>query len=516
MSRAAFPGNSFDQTLFRQFHETIQQKVPAVLPDGSLSNPTPLLDITEALISAGREEYGLELSSSEVKVYGKLEGEILGGSVKTRPAVQIIREAIASGVLARDNVVFEATSGNFGISLGLMMELGLKVIVLVSRKLQAGVLKALEDSDVRTIDLDVDICPAPGIVMMDANLAVAKGVAQSVRAKLAEYGLDLSPFDGAGAQVEGLLARQDVIGLAQLLARIYGGFCPEQYDNEQNPTSHMTVTGPEIDSQLRRLGASLAEFDIVCTFGTGGTSTGLSRYIQKAHRRKGVRVVFPLEGQDVAGIRTKSKASGLRFYRPELYMGEHTTDFEAASRLLDHFWRRGIDIGESSALALYATLQLVNYGAGKKFVVVLADGAEKYRERAAQKAIKSEVSLDEARFNPQAYDAIIWTHGMFTPKEEGIQLLAAALGCEPSRVKVAKIRDVQSLVNGGGTPQGILEILPQNGRNALLVCMVGGTSLMAAKYLSAKGFNAQSLKGGIMGIAASRGKAPAHILKPGD
>jgi cysteine synthase len=505
-----------DSALLAEFKAKIESRVPRLLSDRSLSNQSPLIDITDALISAAREEYGLDLGSRKVKVYGKFEGKILGGSVKTRPAVRIIGEAISSGALTRDKVVFEATSGNFGVSLGLLNELGLKVIVLISRRLQEGVLKALDNSQVRTIDLDVDICPAPGIPI-DAGTAVAKGVAQHVRGKLTEYGLDVSPFDRARNDVEGLLARQDVIGLAKLLARAYNGFCPEQYENELNPISHEEVTGPEIDAQLKELGGSLADFVVVCTFGTGGTSTGLSRYIKEVYKRKGVRVVFPLAGQDVAGIRTKEKASGLKFYRPDLYLGEHETDFEAASRLTDHFLRLGLDIGESSALALYAALQLVNYGAAAMFVVILADGAQKYLERVAQKAPqKAEVSFEEARSGSQAYDAVIWTHGMFTPKEGGIQLLATALGCDLAKVKVSKTRDVQSLINGGETPEGIKDMLAGGRSKVLLVCMVGGTSLMAAKFLNAKGIDAQSLKGGIMAIAASSGKAPAQLLKQGD
>ncbi len=509
-------GPSIDSALLADFKAKIQSRVPHVEADGSFSNQTPLLDITDALVDCAKEEYGLDLAARGVRVYGKFEGKVLGGSVKTRPAVKIIGDAISSGKLTRDKVVFEATSGNFGISLGLLNELGLKVIALVSRRLQDGVLHGLVESEVKTVDLDIDICPAPGLTI-DADLAVAKGVALAVRGKLAEYGLDVAPFDKARNEVEQLLARQDVIELAKLLARVYDGFCPEQYDNELNPASHQTVTGPEIEGQLKGLGESLADFDVVCTFGTGGTSTGVSRYIEDAQGRKGVRVVFPLSGQDVAGIRTKEKATGLRFYQPELYLGEHEVDFEAANRVLGHFVRKGFDIGESSALALFATLQLANYGAGTRFVVILADGAQKYLaqiQRTGPK--KKEVSLEEARSDQQAYGAVIWTHAMFTPKEEGVKLLASALGCDPSKVKVARTRDVQSLINGSETPQGIQEVLPSDRQRVLLVCMVGGTSLMAAKSLRAKGIDAQSLKGGIMAISASSGRAPALLLKQGD
>src|SRR5207249_5814214 len=139
--------------------------------------------------------------------------------------------------------------------------------------------------------------------------------------------LDTSVFDNARGYVEALLAKQDVINLAELLARIYDGFCPEQYDNEPNVRSHGTTTAPEIDQQLKAHGYSLGDFRIITAFGTGGTSTGLAKYSQANYGRKPVHVVFPLPNQDVAGIRTRDKAVGLRFYQPELYGGEHEVDF---------------------------------------------------------------------------------------------------------------------------------------------------------------------------------------------
>jgi len=506
---------SIDSELLSRFESQIESKTPKLLTDGKIANATPLLDITEELVSAAKDEFGIDLSSRGARVYGKFEGKVLGGSIKTRPAVRIIHEAISTGALTKDKIVFEATSGNFGVSLGLLNDLGLKVIVLVSRRLQEGVFRALGNSNVKTIDLDIDICPAPGM-SDDPNTAVAKGIAQSVRGKLSEYGLDPAPFDQSRADAESLLARQDVIGLAKLLARVYDGFCPEQYDNELNPDSHRTITGPEIDSQLKQAGASLADFDVVCAFGTGGTSTGISQYIWNTHRRKGVRVVFPLAGQDVAGIRGKEKATGLRFYRPHLYLGEHEADFEEAGRLVGYFSRKGVGVGESSALALYATLQLVNYGAGSNFVVVIADGAEKYLGKPAATQGRTEVSLEEARSNPAAFGAVIWTHGMFTPKDEGIKLLAASLGCDPSKIKVAGTKDVQALVNGGAIPKEFQELLPKNGENVLLVCMVGGTSLVTAKSLAGKGVGAQSLRGGIIPLATKAGVAPTQLLRQGD
>lgn len=129
---------------------------------------------------------------------------------------------------------------------------------------------------------------------------------------------------------------------------------------------------------MRELGRSLGDFSVICAFGTGGTSTGLSRFMQKRYGKKAIRVVFPHEGQDVAGIRTRSKGAGLTFYQPGACAGQHDVDFQQAKRLLVYLAKRGLDLGESSALALYAVLQMVNFGIQGNYLVVLVDGIEKY------------------------------------------------------------------------------------------------------------------------------------------
>ena len=225
-----------DMELLRSFEKEILSRIPH-LQGGRISNPTPLVDLTQAMKDCASEEYGLDLSRRDFQVFGKLDSQVLGGSVKSRAAAQIVHEAIRSGKLKRGMVVFEATSGNFGIALGLLGYLGIKVVVLVSRKLQEGVLEELERSNVKTVDLDVDVCPAPGM-QMDPNMLLAKVVATNMRERFAEIGLDVAVFDAARPRVEELLARQDVINLAKLFAEAYGGFCPEQYDNEQNVKAH--------------------------------------------------------------------------------------------------------------------------------------------------------------------------------------------------------------------------------------------------------------------------------------
>ena len=509
------PSLKIDQALLRKFDLEVWEKTPHISDNNKIANPTPLVDITDALAECAKSEYGLMISKKSVRVFAKLDSQIFGGSVKMRPAVEIVRNAIESGRLKSGMKIFEATSGNFGLALGLLKNLGLEVIVLVSRKLQGGVLDELKNEGVRSINLDVDICPAPGL-KVDQNRVMARAAASNVREQLIHLGLDQSVFDRSRSEVEELLAKSDVINLAKLFAKIYGGFCPEQYDNELNVLSHETVTAPEIDQQLEDQGYSIQDFGIVTAFGTGGTSTGLAKYVQEKYGRRSVHVVFPLSNQDVAGIRTRDKASGLRFYQPELYAGQHEVDFEAARRLLRFFASRGYGIGESGALALYSSLQMINYGAGSLFVVMIADGLQKYLtnlEAPAAATGSLEVGVEEAVSNKTSYDEILWTHAMFVPREEGLELIASSLGVDKTKIKVAKAGDVQALISRDEVPKGIEELLPSGKSRTLLVCMAGGTSLRVAEVMAKKGLVAQSLTGGIMNLAQSSDKGPDALVQ---
>ncbi|MDG7008473.1 MAG: pyridoxal-phosphate dependent enzyme [Nitrososphaerota archaeon] len=505
---------SVDTGLLARFDAEVLAKVPHV-EEGRVVQPTPLVDVTDELIECGKAEYGLGISKTGVRVFAKFDSKVEGGSVKVRPAVAIVRDAIATGRLVKGQTVFEATSGNFGLALAGIGRLGLDVVALVSRRLQQGVIDQLQRDGVKLVNLDVDVCPAPGLKGA-ADALTAKSVAASVGQQLKQLGFDAVPFDGVREEAEGLLARQDAIGLAKLLARAYGGFCPEQYDNDRNVEVHRTVTGPELEEQLRQAGSSLREADFVCTFGTGGTALGVGNYIYSKHGRKGVRVVFPLAGQDVAGIRTKEKAMGLKFYEPEAYVGEHEVDFEEASRVFEFFNRKGYDIGESGALALYACMELVNYGAGKNFVVMVADGASKYISEVkavARKGKRDQVRLEEAASVIGEYGSVVWAHNMFVPREEGVRVIASSLGCPEDAIRVADVRDVQAVLNGGEPSEEFERLLPADDRPMLIVCLGGNTSLMLAKVLERKGVAAESLVGGITGLPASRGKQPFDLVQ---
>lgn len=505
-----------DNVLLDQFREQIWNKTPhleEIQGKSQIVNATPLIDISEDLKECAKKIYNLNLSDSDLKVFGKFDSKLPTGSIKVRPAVHILHDAILQGKLKTGQTVMEATSGNFGIALGQLSKLGLTVISLVSRRLQEGVFEELRNENIRIMDLDMDICPAPGMKDNTNNLT-ARATAANVRQQLSDLGFDVTVFDKESSEILSLLAKQDIINLAKFLAKIYDCFCPQQYDNNLNIDVHKTITAPEIDQQLHELGHSLDDHKIVCTFGTGGTSGGLSRYLHENYGKKALHIVFPQSNQDVAGIRTKNKAAGLTLYEPEMYAGQHEVDFEQAKPLLKFFVDKGYDMGESSALALYAVIQMANFGGGGKFVVIVADGIEKYKKNLqamSKKQVKTQISLEEAASISNEYDNIIWIHTQYTPKKEGIDLIAKSLGVDPSKISIPTATTVGKLLATQKIPEELSTQLQPNGKS-LLVCMAGQTSLMAAKVLAGNGIQTESLIGGITEIPESKTKNLGDLI----
>ena len=145
-------------------------------------------------------------------------------------------------------------------------------------------------------------------------------------------------------------------------------FTFNQYQNEDNVNAHILTTGPELQSQIPDLG------EIVCTFGTGGTATGLAGYFKD----KGVKVYAAFPEKPVEGIRTLRGAEGLKFYKPEEYDGIIEVDNDRASNILRFFVEGGIRFGPSTAIALEAATGLLNDG-GESMAVIAADSIENYR-----------------------------------------------------------------------------------------------------------------------------------------
>ena len=161
-------------------------------------------------------------------------------------------------------------------------------------------------------------------------------------------------------------------------------------------------------------------------------------------------------------------------------------------------------------------MRMAYSGGARKFVVIVADGIEKYRKNFAQiseKSIPMRISLEEAASGADGYDRIIWVHTQYTPREEGIEMIARSLGVDKSKIAVPKARTINELLSTHQVPEELSRELDGSKGKSLLVCMAGNTSLMTAQVLAGKGIVTQSLTGGITDLPEGRGKNPGQYIQ---
>ncbi len=269
-------------------------------------------------------------------ILAKLESFNPAGSAKDRVALEMLRQAEASGVLQPGGTVIEPTSGNTGIGLAAMaISKGYRVILT-----------------------------------MPASMSAER------RALLKAYGAELVLVEEGG--MAGAVAKAE-----ELAAAIPGSFIPGQFDNPANPAAHYKTTGPEIWQDTE------GHVDIfVAGVGTGGTISGTGRYLKE--QDPNVRVVAvepassPLLSQGHAG------PHGLQGIGANFVPGNYdasvvdeiltVTDEEAyrTGRLLAR--TEGIMAGITSGAALWAADVLARRpeNAGKTIVALLPDDGSRY------------------------------------------------------------------------------------------------------------------------------------------
>jgi cysteine synthase B len=265
--------------------------------------------------------------SGAVRIFAKLEGANPTGSVKDRIARAMIEDARASGALQPGQTILEPSSGNTGISLAMI--------------------GALLGHPVR-------------IVMPD-NTTPER--AQLLRL----YGAEIVPSSGAEGS-------NGAIRLAQELAAADPElFMPYQYGNEANPRAHEEGTGPEILAAVPEVDA------FVGGLGTGGTLTGVGRYLKR--QRPGTRVIAaePLPGERVQGLRSLDEG----FVPPVLdeallddrYLVSYRDSVIGLRRLMQV---EGVFAGLSSGAVLHVALRVAAEMDAGTIVILLADGGWKY------------------------------------------------------------------------------------------------------------------------------------------
>jgi 2,3-diaminopropionate biosynthesis protein SbnA len=282
------------------------------------------------------------LPEARFQLFGKLEAANPGGSIKDRPALVILEDALRSGKIGPETVVIESSSGNMGVGLAQACRYhGLRFLCVVDSKTSA------------------------------ANLRV-------LRAYGAEIDLVAEPDPESGEFLQARLNR-----VRQLLTTIAGSFWPNQYANLQNPASHYSTTMQEIATALD----GKVDYLFVAT-STCGTVRGCVEYVR--HFGLGTRVI----AVDAVGslifsdVKAKRMVPGLGAgLRPPLCESlaidecVHVTDVDCVVGCRRLVSREAILAGGSSGGVLSAVERLQELiPAGANCVAILPDRGERYLE----------------------------------------------------------------------------------------------------------------------------------------
>ena len=257
----------------------------------------------------------------------KLEGNNPAGSVKDRPALNMIARAEARGEIRPGDTLIEATSGNTGIALAMAAAIKGYRLVLV----------------------------------MPEHMSVER------RAVMKAF----------GAEIVLVTREQSMEGardLAEQMAREGRGRVLDQFANPDNPDAHYHGTGPEL---WRETGGRLTHF--ISAMGTTGTIMGTSRYLRE--RNPAVRIigVQPAEGSQIPGIRRWPQAYLPRIYQPaQVDETVEVSQAEAEDMTRRLAREEGIFCGISSGGAVAAMLRLAAGLKGATLAAIICDRGDRY------------------------------------------------------------------------------------------------------------------------------------------
>ena len=267
-------------------------------------------------------------------LYVKLEKYNPAGSIKDRAVYYMVENLEKNGLLKKGDVLVEATSGNTGIALSMIGSLkGYKVIIV-----------------------------------MPETMSIER------RTLMKAYGAKFILTDGS------LGMKGSIEMMNKLLSENSNYISLKQFDNEYNPLAHYETTGVEIYNQVK-------DIDIfVCGVGTGGTISGVGKYLKEQNPNIKVVAVEP-EGSPVISKNKKGshKIQGIgagfipKNYNENVVDEVMTiTDEESYEGVRIMAQKEGILVGISSGANIYAALKLCEMYPDKKIVTVAPDGIDKY------------------------------------------------------------------------------------------------------------------------------------------
>ena len=260
-------------------------------------------------------------------VLAKLEGNNPAGSVKDRPAMSMIREAEAQGVIRPGDVIIEATSGNTGIALAM----------------------------------------AAAIRGYRLKLIMPAHMSNERKQSMAAYGAELIEV----TQLEGMEGARD---LAEQMATAGEGIVLDQFANPDNPKGHVLSTGPEIWEQTS---GKVTHF--VSSMGTTGTIMGVSSYLKGRNPQIQIVGLQPVDGSQIPGIRRWSDA-----YRPKIFNATAVDQvIDVSQERAEVTMRRlareeGIFAGVSSGASIATALDIAEGNDGVTVVAIVCDRGDRY------------------------------------------------------------------------------------------------------------------------------------------
>jgi len=261
------------------------------------------------------------------RILVKLEGNNPGGSVKDRPALNMLVQAELRGAIKPGDALIEATSGNTGIALAM-------------------------------------VAAAKGYKMI---LIMPENMSNERKAAMAAYGAELILVSSE----EGMEGARD---LAQRLEVQGRGLVLDQFANQDNPDAHYHSTGPEI---WRDTEGEVTHF--VCSMGTTGTIMGVSRFLKEQNAAVQIVGLQPQEGSKIPGIRRWPEAYLPRIFdrtRVDRVIDVQQSDAEETMRALAR--EEGIFCGVSSGGSVFAALALSQQVENATIVAIVCDRGDRY------------------------------------------------------------------------------------------------------------------------------------------
>lgn len=266
-------------------------------------------------------------TNPNVTIFGKLEGQNPGGSVKDRAAFNMIDSALKRGDISKGDLLIEATSGNTGIALAMVAHsLGVEITLIMPDNSTSERIKTMEAYGAKLI-----LTPADRTI---------------------EYSREL----------------------AEEMAEKEGYFILNQFANPDNYEMHYKSTGPELWNDT---GGKITHF--VSAMGTTGTIMGVSRYLKEKNKDIQIVGTQPKDGSSIPGIRRWSPEFLPKIYEPKRVDRIVDVSADEATEMTRRLAKEeSILAGMSSGGALKAALTIAEDLDEGLIVFIVCDRGDRY------------------------------------------------------------------------------------------------------------------------------------------